>query len=625
MGFFDFIGGAASAVGGAASSVGSYLTQPASAPGQTTDEYAMPQPMAQPAQLAAPVEPVIPANQSIVTGSADESGEYRPVSMDTTQPSQQSFVEHYVEPTQEITRADYTPMAKLGDEHTQDLIKKGYSPEQALSTQIDIERAEGDTRAARYYQNELDKALESKIGLSSEYHAAAQESGLPQGPNPFEYVGDLSKQLLYKSAGVSNVPGTGLQPQYQGSFAKDVNILTKAARTGEMGDYGSLGKPYSSGLGILSLETQQDIGRTAAATARAKGIGWDVDEHAMDRFTPELKKSAGFNLFYTPIPEEGSESTFGLAPFKSSGAAVKGDKTINIELESGDVIQRKASDYEVGSQFGILGGLLNKEATPRPTLTGEIKSPGITRETINQYLLPEDMVDTGKSSMKVEVPGLTGGKSVAGGSSVSENIDNKISDVTGTRKVEMVYAPESNWLNRYTGGMTGGDESIGGFKLYKSQGGFLEPLRTPKGSAMDTGTLFGRTRMRRSEYSFPFMKRKSTHKDIAPVKMVSEKKSDPSLNLHLDTVINDNIMPKSLGADLFKFNVESPNKKLVKSINTTAIVKIKSGKKSKSLSIPDIGVMDKENKSGIENHINSIVKTIANPSKGNKIKKMIGR
>jgi hypothetical protein len=427
MGFFDFIGGAASAVG-------SYLTQPASTPGQTTDEYAMPTTPAAfaPSDVSAPVQPVIPENVSVVTGSRDESGEYRPISTDTSQPSTQSFVETYVAPTQEITRADYVSISDLGDTKTQAMMKeKGYSVEQSLSTQLDEARAAGKTSEARYYQNELDKALQSKIGLSSAYHASAQESGLPQAPNPFEYVGDLSKQLLYKSAGVSNVPGTGLQPQYQGSMMKDVNILTKAARTGEMGDYGALGKPYSSAYGILPLDMQQAIGRQAASTAREKGIGWDVNERAMDRFTPELAKSAGFNLFYTPAPEGDSKTTFGVVPFKSEETK-SGNKIINIELESGDIIQRKASDYEVGSQFGILGSFVNKESTPRPTITGEIKSPGITKETINQYLLPEDMVDIGgKASMKVEVPGST-----TGSNKVSANIENITSDVIwGSKKI----------------------------------------------------------------------------------------------------------------------------------------------------------------------------------------------
>jgi hypothetical protein len=606
-------------MGGAASAVGSYLTQPASSPGQTTDEYAMPATPVSvaPSEVSAPVQPVIPENVSVVTGSRDESGEYRPISTDTSQPSTQSFVERYVAPTQEITRSDYVSISDLGDTKTQAMMKdKGYSVEQALSTQLDEARASGKSGAARYYQNELDKALESKIGLSSEYHAAAQESGLPQAPNPFEYVGDLSKQLLYKSAGVSNVPGTGLQPQYQGSMMKDVNILTKAARTGEMGDYGKLGKPYSSAYGILSLETQQDIGRTAAATARAKGIGWDVDEHAMDRFTPELKKSAGFDMFYTPAPEGDSTTTFGLVPFGKSEATKSGDKMVNIELESGDVIQRKASDYEVGSQFGILGSFVNKEATPRPTITGEIKSPGITKETINQYLLPEDMVDIGgKASMKVEVPGTRESKRV------SENISNITLDIVGgSKKVgNQPTAEEIASIGPYRSpvdialGTSG--ETIGGYTM-ETVG-----LNQPPPSGAGTKSQLWQIQLNKGSGGrmniLGINQRKAKPSRSKLQRKIKVKKPDPKI-LDLES-LEKQIIPNSLGVGLFKFNIGTPDV-LAKSLGVNAQARAKSNIKnmSKTLKIPDIKMRGIKKKSDVSGNINTILNGISRSVKSNK-------
>ena len=142
---------------------------------------------------------------------------------------------------------DYTKISDIGDSKTQTLIpEKNLSQEQATALQrdkvIDELVAKGytkeqaaESKAARYYQNEYDKAMQSKVAVSSEYHHAAQDSGLAQEPNPFEYTGDLAKMALGKSQGVSNVPGTGLIPQFKGSLVEDSNIVTKSARTGEMG------------------------------------------------------------------------------------------------------------------------------------------------------------------------------------------------------------------------------------------------------------------------------------------------------------------------------------------------------------------------------------------------------
>jgi hypothetical protein len=217
---------------------------------QSTDEYAAPVVVAEtPIIPDTHIEPIISENQSVVVGGRDESGEYKPVSTDTSAPAKQSFVESYVadkDGSKEVTRMDYTKLADIGDRGTQDLIKSGYSAEQATALQRDKiisdlvskgynKEQAAESKDAKYYQNEYDKAMQSKEAVSDIYHHKALDSGLSQAPNPFEYTGDLAKMALEKSQGVSNVPGTGLIPQFKGSLVEDANIVTKAARTGEMG------------------------------------------------------------------------------------------------------------------------------------------------------------------------------------------------------------------------------------------------------------------------------------------------------------------------------------------------------------------------------------------------------
>ena len=293
--------------------------------GQTTDEYAMPSTPVTTQDVAAPIPPVVPENYTNING-ADEQGTYRAVVTDTSTPATQSFVESYVDSakTGSIDRIGYTRPEDIGDSKTQALVREGYSPLQATAMQREEKIAElmgkgysreqaAESREALYYKNEAKKAVDSIDAMSASKHHDAMASGLPTGINEFEHAGDLARQFGYKMEGVSNVPGTKtgdpLTIPFKGSFLEDANIITKTQRTGETGDYGKLPLPFSSTLGLLDVPTQQAIGRQAAASALASGkegpqSGWKVDEHAMDKYTPELAKGAGFNLAY-------KEATFG--------------------------------------------------------------------------------------------------------------------------------------------------------------------------------------------------------------------------------------------------------------------------------------------------------------------------
>lgn len=525
--------------------------------------------------ISAPMEPVIPANQSIVTDSKDQSGEYRAIDTDTKAPVQQESGIAYIaydNPREILDRADYTKISDIGDTKTQSLIKEGYSPEQATAMQRDEKISElmskgysrdqaAESREARYYQTEYDKARENKIGLSSEYHHAALESGLPQNPNPFEYAGDLAKMDIHKSQGVSNVAGTGLLPTYHGSLLEMANISTKAERTGEMGDYKYLGKPFSSTEGILDIARQQQIGE-GAATSRFNKEPWSIDKRAMDKFTPELAQSSGFGLFYREAKLGGGGNAIAERAVKAADIVGKG-KAYDVELEDGTIVKRYESDYN----FNLFP---QTKSTPVATMDKDtvIKSPGITAATINDYLLPEDRVTVGPKETST---GIIDTKNMAKGVDIipksawedrestkeklnipdmSQNIVVPGLSVTGaSKKVEMVDAPTSNWLNRYTKGATRGDESAGGLKLYKTAenpAGLLYPLKTPKGSAMDRGDFgitFAGTAYRKS-------KKSKTHVDIKSPKKVS----------NFYRVTNEQIIPQTIGKDFFKIKVGSPDK-----------------------------------------------------------------
>lgn len=525
--------------------------------------------------VSATVEPSLPpANQSIVTDSRDETGEYRVLDTDTTAPAKQSFVESYVAPESrvELDRVDYTKLADIGDTKTQALMREGYSPEQATAMQRDEKIAElmgkgftreeaAASREARYYQTEYDKARQSDIAISSEYHHKALDSGLPQAPNPFEYAGDIAKMDIYKSQGVSNVPGTGLLPTYSGSLLEMANLSTKAERTGQMGDYGYLGKPFSSSEGILSLARQQQIGE-AAATSKFNKEPWAIDRSAMSEFTPELAKSAGFGLFYKEAKLGGGTDIANRA-LKTADVVGKG-KAYDVELEDGTIVKRYDSDWDLSNLFP------QSKSSPVAAVGKDtvVKSPGITAGTMNEYLLPEDMIT---AAPKETATGVVDAKSIAKSvditpktawedreptkarieiPDISQNVGLPAVSITGaSKKVEMVESPASNWANRYSGGLVKGDESAGGLKLYKSvenPSGLLYRLPTPKGSAMDRGD-FGITV---AGVSYRKPKKSVTRVDIKPQKKVSS----------FYKVTKEQIIPQTIGKDFFKFKINSPKK-----------------------------------------------------------------
>lgn len=498
------------------------VTSAAQGVAQPGGEYAAEAQAAEtPIQVAAPQTSVDTGVSHFDVDTRDESGGYTPISVDTSTPSVQSFTDTTAPHVQEIERSDYTKIENLGDSKTQLLLGQGYSPEQALAMQADAAKEAKNVRAERYYRNEYDKALESNIALSSAYHRDALASGIPQAPNKFEYVGDISKSAIYKSAGVSNIPGTGLIPQYGGSLLKDANIITKAERTGEMGIYGELGKP-TSGERILSLAEQQTIGKAAAKTA-----GWEIDESRMNKYTPELIKGVGFDLKY-------------------------------------------------------------KEAIPSE-VTGGFVSPGEYKPVV------------GFEQAQAFAPKGTGNFGLIPIEKFSKNVS-PVSEKE--RKVEFVEAPPSNWLNRYTGGFTKGDESLGGLYLYKTDktpGGLLFQLKTVKGSAMDTGTFFGaRARVAK--------KSKSSVKRTPYIK-----KPDPKI-FNLES-INKQIMPKKLGSDLFKFKIGAPDV-LVKSMSAKNLsTGLKIHNIADNIKIESIGIKLPKNKSKVSGNINNIMEKAVKPLK----------
>jgi hypothetical protein len=575
-------------ISGAGSSVDKFLggtggeAIPAGTQQMTTDEYAMPSTQ----EVTAPVASPIPENYTNIN-SADEQGTYKAVITDTSTPATQNFVESYVDSakTGSIDRIGYTRPEDIGDSRTQELVREGYSPLQATAMQREEKIAElvgkgysreqaAESREALYYKNESKKATDSIDAMSASKHHDAMASGLPQSPNEFEHAGDLARQFGYKIEGVSNVPGTQkgdpLTVPFKGSFLTDANIITKTQRTGEMGDYKYLGKPFSSTFGTLDLLTQQAIGRQAAASALASGkegpqSGWKVDERIMDKYTPELAKGAGFNLAYKEatfggVGKSGSKDATANAVDIASGRG----KAFQVEMEDGSMVTRYESDWNLFPQAKSLPALgMDKDAV--------VKSPGITAGTINDYLLPEDRVVVGgKSDYTVNVLPNFGGQvknedlksNIVGKTAfedasatnkleipdVSVNLGLPTTSVTGAKRtVDMTTAPPGNWMNRYTGGRSGGDVSVGGLDTKK----ILIPLRTPRGSAMDRGDFgftIGGTQYRKPKRTVPIIKR-IAKPDKKPYGMMT---------------IDDHAILKNLGRDFFKFKVGTPDT-LVKS------------------------------------------------------------
>lgn len=185
-----------------------------------------------------------------------------------------------------LQRADFIKPSDLGDARTQQLVSQGYSVESALNKQM---TETTNKRAQEFYRNELDKALQSNIAVSSAYHHWAADTGLPQKVNPFENVGDISlaiKQPQVKDSfqgmpsalGVLGLLPSGKTVQVVGferavatekkqaipsypSFASALGVLDTARTTGDLGVYGTL-KSTSDGK-TLSIEEQQKVASKA--------------------------------------------------------------------------------------------------------------------------------------------------------------------------------------------------------------------------------------------------------------------------------------------------------------------------------------------------------------------------
>ena len=132
----------------------------------------------------------------------------------------------------------------------------------------------------RYYENLYMQAWTSETGKSAGYHTWAEDTGLPQAANPYEYVADL---LTYATYGyptrdkdvfspvdytVLGLPDGRGQQSYMWTDERydlrgSMDVIARAERSGEMGPYGQL-KATSGGMD-LSLQTQQAIGAGAAA------------------------------------------------------------------------------------------------------------------------------------------------------------------------------------------------------------------------------------------------------------------------------------------------------------------------------------------------------------------------
>jgi hypothetical protein len=125
-------------------------------------------------------------------------------------------------PSGTTERADYYSPTEAGDSKTQaiasELASKPYlvntiqpykSYASAVATALEIQRENTTGHAQSYYGNELQKLIESNVGISSEYHYQAMKSGLPQAANPYEYLGDLSVEFLKGNATKNFSPVSG--------------------------------------------------------------------------------------------------------------------------------------------------------------------------------------------------------------------------------------------------------------------------------------------------------------------------------------------------------------------------------------------------------------------------------
>jgi len=545
-------------------------------PGTTTDEYAdsyVP-PVSNQADIPEiPTEietPTISANESIITNSPSETGSYKPVEGGeiTTAPLTQTFVEKYVDAAKagEINRLDYTKQSDLGDSKTQELIKQGYSPAQALAMQLDVARGvDGgvkNSRAASYYQNELDKANQSVDATGLAYHADAMASGIPQAPNPFAYSGDLARMALFKSQGVDNTPGTGMLPQFKGSLLNEANIVTKAQRTGEMGDYKYSGNSFSSSDGILSLARQQEIGE-AAATSKYNPEPWTVDRSIMDKYTPELAKGAGFNLFYKEAKlNEAKKESPGLLTSDYMASIIPGNKLIG-----------RAKD-EVKS---VPGAVIQVGGSPAFELVGGVVQP-VNKGAVNNMV---DMVSDDASFGVVNTDRLAKGADVGYQLARGNGKFNEDKSVMDNELYKTGLSTEGTIGGVKFGARLGSGENVAGQTM--ASWGIL-PLYRPPGM----GPLKLPGVARKPKHSLPIMRRKSA----IPV----EKPYKKPYGL---MTINDHAILRTIGTDFFKLKVGAINK-TVKSVGaqpqTNSVANIKNtfglAKQNKNTSIkirlPDI-------------------------------------
>jgi len=540
-------------------------------------------------EVSAPVSPVVPENYTNIQG-ADEQGTYRAVITDTSTPANQTFVESYVNSakTGSIDRIGYIRPEDIGDSKTQELVRQGYSPLQATALQRDkviedlvskgyTKEQASESKAAMYYTNEAKKATDSIDAMSASKHHDAMKSGLPTSPNEFEHAGDLARQFGYKLQGVSNVPGTQkgdpLLVPFKGSFLEDANIITKTQRTGETGDYGKLPLPFSSTLGSLDVPTQQAIGRRAAASALASGkegpqSGWKVDEHIMDKYTPELAKGAGFNLAYkeakgkdfksdiiggdvnidndmglvnatrlSQISKSSDENAFKPTSKDMSGkfAVVTPDeksvnKTFSVELDSGDVVTRNASDY-VLPVFNKSGG----------------------NKTFNVELDSGDVVKRSTGDYEVNLNKMFGGGELAGVEAIaSKNIKNETSNNSeniiknAANSVDVIpsnssYKPVVDTLMG-TSGVTIGGYSMATNPMLNKVPGHYGNKKSNLEIIQATGQM---------PWSIPWATRK-------PKKSLPSVKRQPKPVSSFYRVTNEQIIPQTIGKDFFKYKVGSP-------------------------------------------------------------------
>lgn len=559
-----------------------------------------------------PIEPMraaqaIPVDTGSYFNPVSESGDInRSVFLtDTGAPPAQTFLGTYVPEARITTLAGYTT-GDRGDTKTALLEKEyGYSPMQALAMQEDAAKASGDKAAARYYRGEWERAQRDvEVGASQESYEKAK-SGIAQAPNTQEYAADLARSALWRSQGVVNVPGftrdgsgalkSEFKP-FEGSMLAESNVITKAMRTGDMGPYGTLGKPFSSVYGTLDLDTQQAISRQAAKTAGWNYEAEDVASPVREKYeNPLVLTGRGFNMFYTEAMPKGVTSDLLSTEYNPTKTS---DRFAKLALmKPGTAYVNLAKEAEMIS----------------PVVQGPNEGKGNVRQAQNiiTQTIPNIPVVTTPDAAKYSA-GVVNTVNLA-----------KFSKVAEPEKIS-THKPES-----YAQSKLGvGDEALVG-NLFEH----IDRIGGPSKSIMHQ-IEYGNV-ARRSRPSYPVIGRtfyvKPKHSKVMIIKPQPKPQSDPKI-FNLES-INKNIMPKSLGADLFKFNLNSPDK-LVKSIGVRTrvqeSVKIKGDALglaqvkdiAGNINISDFGTRFAKGKgvSDVSGNINALVKNMLNPVKIRKIK-----